>query len=410
MIWLCGALFYLYQFVIRVSPSVMDRDLMQAFGVQGCALGALSAFYYNAYSFLQVPLGTMMDYFGPRRLISVSVLACVAGCFVFATAGDVKTASLGRLLMGAGSACGFIGALTLARIWLPSHMMGFAIGITMLLGTLGAVVGQAPTAFLIEYTGWRGAILSVGAFGLVMAAVIWMVVRDRPRQALLKEGEEAPGILDGLLKVIAMPQAWLIAFYGCMMYVPLSAIVDLWGPPFIEEAYQSDRKFASGLISVITIGVAVGSPITTILSDYFKRRKPFMYVGALLSAAAYGAVIYIPGLSAYSAGALFFIGGIAFTGELLCFAAICDIVPVKYTGVALGFLNMTIMVSGVIFQPLVGALLDYSFSGEYVDGAPAFSVADFQFALMPVPIGLLFAAFLLLFVKETFPKVEEAKV
>src|SRR5690606_31220485 len=109
--WGIAALFYFYQFILRVSPGVMSQELMRDFAVQGCALGVLGAFYYNAYAAMQIPLGILLDRFGPRRLMAASCAVATLGTYLFSQAETLSVASFGRLLMGAGAACGFIGTL-----------------------------------------------------------------------------------------------------------------------------------------------------------------------------------------------------------------------------------------------------------------------------------------------------------
>src|SRR6478752_7993260 len=79
LIWACAASYYFYQFVLRVSPGILSHDLMRAFTINGCALGVLDACYYQTYAVMQIPLGMMMDRFGPRRVISISCFLAAGG-------------------------------------------------------------------------------------------------------------------------------------------------------------------------------------------------------------------------------------------------------------------------------------------------------------------------------------------
>src|SRR6516165_6061718 len=92
--WSTGALFFLYAWVLRVAPSVMVEELMRDFSVGAAVLGSLSAAYFYGYAAMQVPVGVLLDRFGPRRLITISTLLCAAGCVLFATAGSLTTATI----------------------------------------------------------------------------------------------------------------------------------------------------------------------------------------------------------------------------------------------------------------------------------------------------------------------------
>ena len=86
LIWASAALFYCYQFLLRVSPNVMTTDLMTAFQVDACALGILLGCYYNTYSFLQIPAGSLMDYFKPRSVLTFAAIFCSLGTLLFSLA------------------------------------------------------------------------------------------------------------------------------------------------------------------------------------------------------------------------------------------------------------------------------------------------------------------------------------
>lgn len=404
MMWLCAATFYCYQFVLRVSPGIMAHDLMKDFAITGCDLGILGAFFYNAYALMQIPLGMMMDRFGPRRILACSCAIAACGSLIFALAPTLGVALFGRMLVGAGAACGFIGTLKISTQWFPIEKVGRAIGLTMLLGTMGASFGGAPLGFIIEQLGWRYAFTIVAAIGFSLALAIYLIVRDRPVQM-----EDSPSrndsssFFNGLFQVITTKQIWLLAIFGCLMYVPLAVVADLWGTPFIAELYHIDTKLAASLISFIYIGVAVGSPLTVMLSDYTKNRKLPMLIAAIGSFICFSVIIYLPNIPIEWMYLVMFLGGFAFTGQNLSFAVVAEIMPLSASGVAVGFLNMIVMLSGVIFKPLVGKLLDWHWNGAMIEGAPAFTAEDYQIALLPIPIVLLLAAVLLTFIKETYP-------
>ena len=116
-----AATFYAYEYFLRILPSVMVTDLMQSFGVSAAVIGNLAAFYYYAYTPMQLPVGVMMDHYGPRRLLTFACLCCAMGSFLFAQPNHIFMAQVGRLLVGFGSAFAFVGVLKLATLWLPQN-------------------------------------------------------------------------------------------------------------------------------------------------------------------------------------------------------------------------------------------------------------------------------------------------
>ncbi len=179
LIWLFSALFYCYQFVLRVSPNVMTDDLMRDFSIDASSLSVLIAFYYYAYAGMQLPLGVTMDLFGPRRILTVAGFICALACFVMATATSPAWVALARFMTGLGSACVFLGACKLATLWFRPKQLGLVIGLTFALGTIGAAL-IAPLEILISYTGWRYALNILGVIGGIIGLCILIVTKDAP--------------------------------------------------------------------------------------------------------------------------------------------------------------------------------------------------------------------------------------
>lgn len=413
LFWALAALFYFYQFILRVSPGVMTQDLMSSFAVQGCALGVLGAFYYNAYALMQIPLGILMDYFGPKRLIALSCAVAAIGTYMFASAQSLHVASLGRAMMGGGAACGFIGSIKLATLWFPPERLGTVIGFTMVLGTLGATSAGAPLGHLVDVFGWRFAMTAVAIAGVGLVALIVLLMREPSQNHVDKlaaqsnkdEGSKEYGILDGLMEVMRSPQAWLIALFGCLMYVPLAALADLWGSLYLSERYTISPKHAAAVTSLIYIGVAVGAPMAMWLSDRFQSRKKIMMLSAILYLIMFAALIFYDGISLTLMYGFMFGAGFFFSGQNLIFAMATERMPTQISGVVAAFTNMVVMLSGVVFEPLVGWLLDYHWAGTLREnGAPHFTTADFTFALSSIVIALVGAVFVVTLIKETYPK------
>lgn len=406
--WALAASFYFYQFVLRVSPGVMSQDIMRDFAVQGCALGILGAFYYNAYAAMQLPLGVLLDRFGPRRLMAVSCGVAALGSFLFSKGETLEAVSLGRLLMGAGASCGFIGTIKLATLWFPPERIGRVIGFTMVLGTLGATSAGAPLGHLVEWFGWRHTLLLMAIAGAGLAAAIYLIMREpKAKKHIIPQdinNGEPLKMLDGLTMLVTSKQSWFVGLFGCLMYVPLAALADLWGTPYIAERYGISVKHAASMVSLIYIGVAVGAPVAMWLSDHLRNRKKIMFMSALLYLLTFLVLLYWEGITPTMMYGFMFAAGFFFCGQNLVFAMATEYMPVQISGIAAAFTNMMVMLSGVIFEPLVGWLLDYHWDGTSYEGVPHFALEDFTYALTSVPLALAGALVTLFFIKETYPK------
>ena len=150
MIWCIAAVFYLTGFYHRVSPAVMTDELMRAFQIGARSLGNLSAFYFYAYVLMQIPTGILIDVWGPRRLLIGGSLMAAVGAFLFGASTIFWVACVGRAIIGAATAVGWVALLKLTTHWFPSRKFAMLSGLGLLFGNVGALVAQVPLRISIS--------------------------------------------------------------------------------------------------------------------------------------------------------------------------------------------------------------------------------------------------------------------
>lgn len=409
----CAWAFYLYEYVLRVSPSVLTDSLMSDFGVTSGALGSLTAFYYLAYVPLQIPCGVIVDKLGPRKVIVTSALLCVLGCCVFAKSHNLFFTQMGRLLIGAGSACAYLSCTKVGSEWFTAGKFAMIAGLTQMMGTLGGICGEKPFAVLANCLGWRDSMLFAAVTGIIVAVVAWLFIKERSEnishhqiQLDQKEKEKIKtSLLAGLKIIVRNPQNWLIGLYGCMMYLPLSAFAELWGVPFVMNKYNISNEKAALASIMVFIGMAMGSAGSAWLSNKMESRVKVMSISAVGTLVFFTLAIYLPDISLNLMFTLLFVGGVFNGGQILYFTVAKEISPPETSGTTIGFTNCLVMVSGLVFQPLLGRLIDCSWDGQLRDvGTPLYSVYDYKFALSAMIVALIIGLIILRFVEETFDK------
>ena len=399
LIWACAGLFYLYEMVLRASPSVIAKDLMLDFGVASTSLGVLASFYYYSYVILQIPCGVIVDKLGPRRVVTYSTLLCVLGSILFAKSDSLFIAQIGRFLIGAGSACAFISCLKVGSEWFLPAQFAMIAGLSNMMGTLGGMVSGPPFAVLSNTFGWRQATLITATIGVFLALVFWFVMKDKQQE----ERTHAP-LLTGLKKIARDPYNWIIAGVGGLMYVPVSAFCELWAVPYLMEKYQVTNEIASRASIMIYLGIAFGSPLAARLADRFKSPVRVMMGASLLTAALFMAAVRFDSMTYQAMLMILFFAGIANAGQVMCFAVVKENVDNHQSGTAAGFTNAIVMLSGIIFQPLLGIILDLSWQGQLnSDGTRFYGEEAYQTAMMTIPLCFI-AGWILLHMAERFFK------
>ena len=406
LVWLPAALLFTYAFFHRVAPSVMIDPLMRDLSVGAAVLGNLSAFYFYAYAGLQIPVGMAVDRWGPRRVLTAAAAFCALGSLCFALSDTLGLLYLGRLMIGIGSAFGFVGALTLAGRWFSARRFALVSGLTMMAGMAGGILGQAPLAVVIDAVGWRPPLLGAAVGGGILALGIWSVVRDHPPGAAAKDPRDrGPGIMTALRQVLGKRQNWIIALIGTTTTAPLLAFAGLWGVAWLMQIQGMTRPEAAATTSAMLIGWAIGSPLAGQVSDRMARRKP-----ALIAATGGGlvclcALLYLPGLPGALLPVLFFVTGLFLGAMVVCFAVAREINSGAVTGIALAFVNMTVVASGAVFQPLIGALLDLNWDGAMAGGAPIYSPEAYRAAFSVLVIFLFAGLGATFLVRETRARI-----
>lgn len=394
--WATGALFFFYAWILRVAPSVMIDELMRDFAVGAAAVGNLSAFYFYGYAGMQIPVGLLMDRFGPRRLMTVAALGCAAGCLLFALAPTLWALSLGRFLIGATAAFSLVGAMTVAGQWFPPARFALLSGFAMMLGMAGGVFGQAPLRLLVDQLDWRQASLALAGGGVLLALAAFATVRDRSRASGgLRQ------VMAGLAQVGRNRQTWLIAIAGLGTTGPLLGFAGLWGVPYLVLTQGLDRAAAAGVTSMVFIGWGVGAPVIGWLSDRIGRRKPPFVAGLMLTAVAMAGLAWVPGLPLWAVSALCFLCGFGGSGQILGFAAVRELNPPAAGGAALGIVNGVVTGAGALYQPLLGWLLDLAWTGELAGGARVYTPAAYSTAFSVLVVGAVVGVACILLMRET---------
>ena len=168
----------------------MTEELMRDFAVGGSALGSLSAMYFYAYVVLQIPVGILMDRFGPRKLMSAALVLCAIASICMASSNSLLMASASRLVIGGSVAFAFVGTLTILTCWFAPARFAMLAGLLQSSGMVGAMLGQAPLRIAVEHYHWRVAIYGLGALALVLAIAAFFVVprRDRSEPSAVAAG------------------------------------------------------------------------------------------------------------------------------------------------------------------------------------------------------------------------------
>ena len=411
LIFLLASLFLLYEMALQVLPSILSVPLMAELKIGPATFGLIASLYFYSYTFMQVPAGLLLDRFGPRILIPIAVFICSLGILLFGLTNSVETAALGRFLMGFGSAFAFIGVLTVAALWFDSRHFALLVGIAQLLAALGAFGGEVALAKLAESLGgitssWRIIMIMLGILGLTLTFFSFLVIRDQPNKIRLPLTGRVHLFRD-LKEIVEEKQTWWIVLYAFCGWGPITLFAALWGVPYLKVRYSISESLAAFACSIIWIGIAIAAPVIGWLSDKFSKRRDLLIISAGLGLICSLSVIYIAWIPFWFMFVLLFGIGVAGAGQILTFALVKDINRPAITSTAVALNNMGVVAGGVIFQPLVGFLLEVSQHAPVSNsnGTIVYPESAYHFGLIMMPLCFLIGLFVSWFcIKETYGK------
>ena len=408
--WGLGAALYFIGFYQRVAPAVITAELSQAFGLTAAALGNLSAFYFYSYVAMQIPTGLLADRFGPRLLLTVGAAVAGIGTAVFAMAPDTWTANLGRLLIGGSVGVAFVSMLKLASHWMPARQFALCSALALAVGVLGAVFAGAPLRLLVDEFGWRSLMWASAATTMLLGAVTWFAVHDDPGARgyksyvdhVAKSDRAGDDVIAGLKEALRNRNVILMFFIAGAPSSIILTFAGLWGVPFLTTHYGLSQANAAGLCSTMMVAWAIGCLSYGAVSDRIGLRRPLYIGGMIVTLALWSILVFVPRLDYAWLVVLMMCVGFFGACFILSFVIAKESCSARLAGTVSGIANMGVIQGPMTMQPLVGVILDRTWSGTIVEGKRVFELAAYQQGFSLMLIWGVIAVGLLLLTRETY--------
>lgn len=407
-IWLIAALFYSYEFFQRVMPGVISKQLMAAFSLNATTLGTIDSLYFYAYAVSQLVAGLILDKFGVKICTTLACLVVAVGTYLFSQSNSLAILAFARIIVGVGSAFAFVGCLKLASNWFHSKRFALVVGLTNMLGTIGALFGELPLSNLVGLLGWQQSLVASSLLGVLLAICMMLFVRDCPAEADCHPNSygfkfERANIFKYLIDILKSKQAWWIALYAGLMVAPVIAFAELWAVPFLQISHHLTRSLAAEDNSLIFIGIAVGAPLNGLISGWLKKRKLIMFIGNTVALICLIAIVFATGMPGWLLDITLFIFGYFTSSMLLCFAINTEVHDHRMNGTVIAFTNMLITIIGALFQPLIGHVIDLFATTSHHHST--YSTHSYQLAILSLIMALAINLLILKKIKEPKPQV-----
>jgi predicted MFS family arabinose efflux permease len=375
--------FSLSQF-FRSAQALLAEPLRAELTVSPEQLGLISGSFHFAFALMQIPVGVMLDRYGPRLTNGCLMLATVVGVLIFANAQSVVGLMIGQAVIGLGCSAAFMSALVLAARWVAPEKFAATSGLIVSFSLLGVLASATPLAALVESHGWR--VVYYGLAGLSVFAVIldFLFVRDTPpgRAKADQKGETVVEALRGMISVWKNRQVWLLCGVAFFSYPTILTVRGLWGGPYLHDVFDLGPVGVGNILLIMTVGMILGPPTYGQLSRKWAGKTHGLIVFAVLvGAAACLLQAFLGPVGVGVAAVLLLLHGFLGSSATLNYAASREAVAEHQIGRALTTINLATFAGLFVLQGIAGLII-----GQYEAGSPDGYRAMFVF--LGIGLGL----------------------
>lgn len=372
-VWFIAAIFYAYQYVLRVMPNIMLNDIMAQFSIDAAIFGQFSGAYYIGYCFMHLPIGIMLDRFGPKKVMTGCILLTVVGLCPIIFAEHWAYPVVGRVLIGIGSSAAILSTFKIIRMMFNEQHFSRMLSFSVTIGLIGAIYGGVPVSYMCESYGHQTVVKIFALLGLGFAFLTYCMVPEI-------ESKTNTTILSDIKTVFTNRKVILICGLAGLMVGPMEGFADAWGSEYLKQVYHFDSNQANYLTSMIYIGMCF-APVLSRIAE-----KTRHYFGTIFGAGIVMLIAFIlliaEQLNASTISIGLFIVGICCAYQILAIYKASTYVPEHVAGLTTAVANMIIMSFGYVFHSTIGLII------KLFDGSTEMVSYSYGISIIPITLGI----------------------
>jgi len=246
---------YYLSYVFRAVNAVLGPGLAAEFGLSAAQLGLLTGVYFFSFGLVQIPLGILLDRFGPRRTNGALLVLAAAGVYAFAHSHSYESLVLSRALIGLGVSACLMASIQAFVLWFPAERTATMIALAYSMGGLGALTASVPFEFALRYYDWREIFHVFAGATLVLAAVFALLV---PEHSAARRPARVRELFAGLGQIGRDPAFWRIALCVGANQCAVLALFTLWITTWLRDVAGYDRAGAAAALAWVAVSLSAG--------------------------------------------------------------------------------------------------------------------------------------------------------
>jgi len=192
-------------------------------------------------------------------------------------------------------------------VWFSINLFTLIVGLTEMIATIGGGLSIVFLSKAIKFYDWRNIFIYCSIFTSILLIYSIIFVKDKVKKK--EESKKQSFIIKNLLIVLKNKNAWKCGIFAGILFSPIVTIGCLWGEPFLMSKYNFKIEKSTSIISMVFIGVALGSPIIAYFSREIGIPRIIMISGTLMVLLFISLGLYIQIVSVFYLHIVFFLIG-----------------------------------------------------------------------------------------------------
>lgn len=347
---------YFLSYLFRVVNTIIAGDLSSDLNLNANQLGLLTSIYLIAFAATQLPLGILLDRYGPRKTEAILLMFAALGAAVFAMAETLTGLLIGRALIGFGVSACLMASFKAFVQWFPMERLPMINGFLLTAGGFGVLTASTPVEYALQITDWRGVFMVLASLTFLVALAVFFIVPDKPipkSDATLKQH------IDGIRQIFKSKIFWSIAPWSVACQATLGSIIGLWSGPWLRDVANLDRDGVANVLFLIAVSLIIGYLTIGMIADWLRHRGV-----APMTVAAIGMCLFLLVQLAMVfefteyPGALWMAYTFFSSSGVLTYAVLSQSYPAELSGRVNTALNLLVFIFAFLMQWGAGYVID----------------------------------------------------
>lgn len=378
-VYLAAVSIYVLAVFHRSSLGVAGLLAADRFEIAATQLSVFTMVQLAVYAAMQIPVGALLDRFGPKRLLIAGVTTMTLAQFVFAFAESFQLGILARVAVGMGDAMVFIPLLRVVALWFPPVRIPMVTQLTGLLGQIGALAAASPLVAALHHWGWTPSFATAASVGIGLGLALVLVVRDSPYPDHELDRVKIRALARTVRTAWYTPGTRLGLWSHFTVQFGATVFALLWGYPFLVAGQGLSPETAGLLLMLMTLTAVVCGPLVGTFVTRFPFSRSTLILGIVGAIAAIWAVVLLwPGRSPlWLLVVLVVVTAVGGPGSMVGFDLARTFNPPTRIGSATGIVNVGGFFASLSTVTLIGIILDVVAPG----GPSTYTVDSFRIAM-----------------------------